>query len=115
MDTYSSDKDDAETPDSVCPICRGARFVHPLLPSGKPDYSQVVPCECVLRESDKERLSHLQRYSNLGMRTNLTFDNLKPEGNSDNRANREQFKQAFQAALEYAAWLTKEEVYPAEA
>ncbi len=99
----SSSADEEEVPtESTCPICRGARFVHPLLPSGKPDYSQIVPCSCSRKESDKDRHSHLQRYSNLGMRTNLTFDNLLPQGNSPDPANQEQFKRAFQAALSYA-------------
>ncbi|MFC2070460.1 ATP-binding protein [Chloroflexota bacterium] len=102
MGTYSSAEEEEGLSDSVCSICKGARFVHPLLPSGKPDYSQVVPCRCTRQESDKDRRSHLQRYSNLGMRTNLTFDNLLPDGNSDNPANQEQFRRAYQAALAYA-------------
>lgn len=84
-------------------MCKGARFVHPRLPSGKPDYSQVIPCRCVEQESDKERQSRLRRYSNLGLLARLTFDNLQPQGKSDNLANQEQFSQVYQAAKAFAA------------
>ncbi|MFC1958199.1 ATP-binding protein [Chloroflexota bacterium] len=93
------------SPASTCPICMGAKFVHPLLSSGKPDYSQVVPCQCTKQELDEERQAHLQRYSNLGSLTRLTFDNLLPEGRSENPADQEQFNRAFQAAKEFAAEL----------
>ena len=56
-------------PEKVCPICKGTRFVHPLLAPGKPDYSRIVPCRCVEQESDNKRQSRLQNYSNLGTLT----------------------------------------------
>jgi len=31
---------------SVCFICRGSGYAHPLLPDGKVDYSRAVPCLC---------------------------------------------------------------------
>ena len=42
------------------------------------------------------------RYSNLGSLTRLTFDNLLPQGKSDNPASQEQFSQAYQAAKVFA-------------
>jgi len=102
-DTWSSAEAEEALPGSACPICKGARFVHPLLPSGKPDYGQVVPCRCTQQESDKERQAHLQRYSNLGSLTRLTFDNLLPQGKSNNPAAQEQFSQAYQAAKAFVA------------
>jgi len=101
--TYSSTEEPEEaSPSSKCPICKGAGFVHPLLPSGKPDYSQVIACRCIQRESDKDRKAHLQRYSNLGSLSRLTFDNLLPKGKSDNPANQEMFNRAYQAAKAFA-------------
>jgi len=44
----------------------------------------------------------LQRYSNLGSLTRLTFDNLLPQGRSENPANQEQFSHAYQAAKAFA-------------
>ncbi len=89
-------------PDSACPICKGVRFVHPLLPSGKPDFSQVIPCRCTEQESDEKRQSRLQRYSNLGPLTRLTFDNLSPQGRSEEPVNQEQFSRAYEAARAFA-------------
>jgi len=102
MDTSSSAEEEGVSPDSSCPICKGAGFVHPLLPSGKPDFSQVVPCRCTQQELDEERESRLQRYSNLGSLTRLTFDNLSPEGKSENPLNQEQFNRAYEAARAFA-------------
>jgi len=101
-DTWSSADPEEKLPGSDCLICKGAKFVHPLLPSGKADYSQVVPCHCTKRESDSERKTHLKRYSNLGLLTRFTFDNLLTTGTSDNPANQEQFNRAFQAAKIFA-------------
>ena len=70
--------------------------------SGKPDYSQVIPCRCTQQESDEDRKAHLQRYSNLGSLTRLTFDNLQPQGKSGNPTNQEQFSRAYQAAKAFA-------------
>ncbi len=102
-DTWSSAEAEEAAPGSVCPICRGARFVHPLLPSGKPDFSEVVPCRCAQQESNKEHQARLQRCSNLGALTRLTFDNLLPQGRNENPASQEQFNPAYQAAKVFAA------------
>lgn len=86
----------------VCPVCKGTRFVHPLLPSGKPDVSQVVPCSCTRKESEEDRAAHLLRYSNLGMLTRYTFATLNPVGNTSNPANQKAYKSAYEAALAFA-------------
>jgi DNA replication protein DnaC len=99
-----ADKDrdtEAEEPEP-CPICKGARFVHPLLPNGKPDYSRVIPCSCTRQDSDGKRQSHLQSYSNLGPLTRFTFDRLSPEGRSNDPIDRERFSRTYQAAREFA-------------
>ena len=72
------------------------------MPSGKPDYSQVIPCRCTQQESDRDRRTHLQRYSNLGLLTRLNFENLLPQGRSESQANQEQFSRAYQAAKAFA-------------
>ena len=77
MGTWSGAEETEEAlPSSTCPICGGAGFVHPLLPSGKPDFSRVIPCRCTREALDKEREAHLLRYSNLGSLTRFTFDSL---------------------------------------
>jgi DNA replication protein DnaC len=103
-DTWSGAEEQEKPPaGSECPICKGTGFVHPLLPSGKPDFSRVVACRCTQGESDKGRPTRLQRYSNLGALTRLTFDNLLPQGRSGNPVNQEQFNHAYQAARAFAA------------
>ncbi len=104
MDTWSSAEETAEpSPDSNCPVCKGAGFVHPLLPSGKPDFSRVVACRCTRQELDKGRQTHLLRYSNLGSLTRFTFDNLLPRGRSGNLVNQQQFHRIYEAARAFAA------------
>jgi len=73
------------------------------LPSGQPDYSQVVPCRCVQSEQDDERQARLGQYSNLGSLARFTFDNLMPEGRSSNQRSQERFARAFQSAQAFAA------------
>ncbi|MBI2860667.1 MAG: ATP-binding protein [Chloroflexi bacterium] len=102
MDTWSSDE--TETPGAPeCPVCKGAGVVHPRLASGKPDFSRTVPCNCVREQVEQKRRDWLQRYSNLGQLTRLTFDNLVPQGRSGNPAHQRQFAGAFEAARVFAA------------
>ena len=104
MDTWSGAEETEEaSPSSDCSICKGAGFVHPRLPSGKPDFSRVIPCRCTRKALDKQRQSHLLRYSNLGSLTRFTFDNLLPQGRSGNAVNQEQFTHAYQAARAFAS------------
>ena len=60
----------------MCPVCRGTKFIHPLLPSGEPDYSRLISCSCARNEIDGKRMQRLQAISNLGSLSKLTFDNL---------------------------------------
>jgi len=102
MGTWS-DAEEAETsPTPVCPVCKGAKFVHPTLPSGKPDFGQVVACRCAHKEGDKERRARLEQYSNLGSLKRLTFDNLVAQGRSGYALNQKRFRQAYQAAQAFA-------------
>jgi len=101
MDTWSSAEEEA-SPGPDCPVCQGAGVIHPLLPSGKPDFSHVVACRCTRKEMGKERQDRLQRYSHLGLLTRLTFENLLLQGRSGNPANQEQFRQAYEAAKAFA-------------
>ncbi len=74
-----------------------------MLPSGKPDFSRVIACRCTKQELTKERQDHLQRYSNLGSLTRLTFDNLIPQGRSGDPVNQEQFSRIYETAKAFAA------------
>ncbi len=72
------------------------------MPSGKPDFTRVVPCRCVKKELDDERLTRLKRYSNLGTLTGFTFENLEPQGRSGKPKNQEQFQRVYEAAKAFA-------------
>jgi len=104
MDTWSGAEEAEDTStNSTCPICHGAGFVHPLLPSGKPDFSRVVPCRCTQEKLDEEQQTRLQHYSNLGSLTRFTFDNLIPQGKSLNPTSQELFSRAYAAARAFAS------------
>ncbi len=102
-DTWSGAEPPEPPPEETCPICKGAGFVHPLLPSGKPDYSRVIACRCTRKELAKERQARLLRYSNLGSLTRFAFDNLIPRGRSGNPANQERFAIAYEAAKAFTS------------
>jgi DNA replication protein DnaC len=101
-DTWSSGEQEPAK-STECPVCKGARVVHPRLPSGQVDYSRVVPCRCVKNELDNELQARLKQYSNLGSLARFTFDNLMPEGRSSHKRSQERFAQAFQAAQAFTA------------
>jgi DNA replication protein DnaC len=91
----------------VCPVCKGAGFVHPALDSGKVDFSRVVPCRCSKGELRKKKTEYLEKYSNLGSLSQLTFDNLSPKGKTTRHSERseesqEHFAQVYQAARAFA-------------
>jgi DNA replication protein DnaC len=100
--TISSNAEEKETQEPLCPICKGIKFVHPLMDNGKPDYSRVVACSCTRKDSDLERKSHLQRYSNLGKLADITFDSLKKDGSRNNPGDIDSYRKAFQAARQFA-------------
>jgi DNA replication protein DnaC len=103
-DTWSgAEEPEDASPGSSCPICKGTGFVHPLLASGKPDFSRVIACRCTQQELDKERQARLQQYSNLESLTRLTFDNLLPQGRSGNPASKEKFNRVYEATKVFAA------------
>jgi len=105
MDTWSGTEESEETSSSSnCPICKGAGFVHPLLLSGKPDFSRVTSCRCTRSESDERRQERLRRYSNLGfgLLKEMTFDKFDWRRVNLPREEQENLKEAYRLALEFA-------------
>jgi len=91
----------------ICPVCKGAGFVHPALDSGQVDFSRVAPCQCSKGELRKKKTDYLEKYSNLGYLSQLTFVNLSPQGKLTRRSERseesqEHFAQIYQAAKAFA-------------
>ncbi|OGO16580.1 MAG: hypothetical protein A2Z02_01350 [Chloroflexi bacterium RBG_16_48_7] len=89
-------------PDNSCEICHGTKYVHPLLPSGRPDFKRIVPCECAIKEIEKERSDKLQKYSNLGSLSKCTFDKLSPDGRKSEGKALFDYKPVYEAALAFA-------------
>jgi DNA replication protein DnaC len=110
MDTSSKDNvplPAEEGTGEICPVCKGAGFVHPALDSGKVDFSRVVPCRCSKGELRKKKTEYLEKYSNLGSLSQLTFDNLSPKGKPTHHSERseesqEHFAKVYQAARAFA-------------
>ena len=72
------------------------------VPLGHPDFGRAIPCVCRGASLHAERRARLERLSNLGPLTRLTFDNLIKEGRSAEPHRRERFRRAYTAAVEYA-------------
>jgi DNA replication protein DnaC len=103
-DTWSSDeKGPGSLADKNCPVCKGAGFIHPRLPSGKPDFSRVIPCRCVKLAIEKEQCDRMLKYSNLGALSTYTFENITESGINGDSARQEWFKKAYEAARQFAA------------
>ena len=104
MDTWSGAEETEESsPSSGCPICKRAGFVHPLLSSGKPDFSQVIPCRCTQKKLDKERQARLQRYSGLAkLHRTMTFDNFDLKRANLLPEQRQNLEMAFDLAVNFA-------------
>jgi DNA replication protein DnaC len=99
--TWSSAEEE-DSPSANCPVCQGAGFVHPVLDSGKADFSRVVTCRCLHNIASKERRTLLERYSNLGSLSRLTFDNFIPRGRSGYASSQEKIEAAYQATKDFA-------------
>jgi DNA replication protein DnaC len=90
-------------PGRVCPLCMGLEFVYPLLPSGRPDYSRVVPCRCKAGEANGDHQEQLVQYSNLRSLSKLTFATLSPDGaGGAGSAASDRFRRAYDAALQFS-------------
>ncbi len=88
--------------EDVCPLCDGAGFVRKVLPVDHPDFGKGFPCECVLREWEDQKFERLQRCSNLGPLTRLTFGNLSVRGRSSNPRDQERFQRCVEEARDFA-------------
>ncbi len=87
----------------MCSLCGGAGFVRRAVRLGHPDFGKAFPCACTQDERDDKRQARLQRYSNLGALSRLTFANLSPRGRSPSPAHQERFATAVKAAQAFAA------------
>ena len=99
-DTEASAAEEAR--EEACPRCEGRGWLRAEVTIGHPDFGKAIPCSCQAQASQEERLARLQRYSNLGPLTRLTFKTLDPKGRSSEPESQRRFREAAQAATEYA-------------
>ena len=61
----------------ACPACQDFHFVYPLLESGKPDFTRVVPCTCQGERIESDRRQRMMEYCHLPEdRQDRTFDSF---------------------------------------
>jgi DNA replication protein DnaC len=101
-DTCSRNSAIDEVEDDQCSLCKGKGWLRYDVPYGHPDFGRLVPCKCTQEEYEQEHLVRLERYSNLGPLTRLTFDSMQPRGRSDDLQNQELFYCCYQAARDFA-------------
>ena len=94
-----------------CERCGGAGWVRHRVHVTNPDFGKVFPCQCQEQAADRrQRIEALERYSNLGALRQATFENVIPDGLSEETAARQAFRNALNAAVSYAeipeGWLT---------
>lgn len=97
---YDIAEEDRQAP--ACGICGDFGWVRVQVPVGHPYFGKAIPCRCQERADDPSRLERLQRYSNMGLLTRLTFDATLPDGRGVNPDDRALFRIAFNAAASYA-------------
>lgn len=86
----------------ACDVCGGRGWLTPEVPAGHPDFGRVLTCQCQQDRIAEERTARLVRYSNIGHLSRFTFDSIKIEGLLGDASSRDSFKQACEAAVEYA-------------
>lgn len=86
----------------VCPICGGTGFLRRDLPLDHPEFGHAVPCECALHKMEQRNQELLQKWSDLGALSRLTFDNFVPEGHGLPPAKMSRLQVAFQRARSFA-------------
>ena len=89
-------------PVDACEICGGRGWFTPDVPAGHAEFGRIVTCRCQQDRLREDRATRLLRYSNLGHLARFTFATLDPEGRTQDAAGQRLFKEAFQAASEYA-------------
>lgn len=87
-----SDADAPPDEPPSCPRCHDAGFLRRDVPAGHAEFGQLVVCPCRKQEVAERRRTRLERLSNLGALKRLTFDNLEPEGRSNDPSRQDRYR-----------------------
>ena len=91
-----------ELPSTGCDKCGGRGWFTPDVPVGHPNFGDILTCECQRDRLSEERYARLFRYSNLGQLSRFTFNNLDPNGLSDDPDDELVFSEAYKHVLAYS-------------
>jgi DNA replication protein DnaC len=91
-----------EPEEALCEFCHGAGFVRRDLPLDHSEFGKAFPCRCVEDEEQHSKVARLQRYSNLGPLTRLTFQNLIRRGRSADPRDQARFLRCVEDAETFA-------------
>ena len=69
---------------------------------GHPDFGELFPCRCRESAAQEGLRSRLERYSNLGPLTRITFEATNSDGRLPDQESRRMFGEALQAAADFA-------------
>lgn len=100
--TPTSTNDSVADKDYYCPKCKDQGWLSYDVPYGHPDFGKLFPCQCKQQQMDAEKQARLEKYSNLGPLTHLTFDTLIQTGRLSDPRDQKLFKNALAAAQSYA-------------
>jgi DNA replication protein DnaC len=98
----SSDADTTPEAPPSCPRCLDAGFLRRDVPAGHPEFGQIVVCPCRSQEVADRRRSRLERLSNLGALTRLTFENLDLDGRSHDPSRRDRYRRIVERVRAFA-------------
>ena len=98
----TSTGDDRGPQGELCPICGGAGYLIRDVPINHPDFNNLIPCRCKIKDLEKKRRDDLHQMSNLGQLSRMTFDTFLPEGLGLPADKRRNLRGAYDSAREYA-------------
>ena len=85
-----------------CERCEGRGWYTPDVPVGHAEFGRLVTCDCQQDRREQEQFARLLRYSNLGYLSRFTFQTLNPEGRDKSTGDATLFRQAVDAAVQFA-------------
>ena len=85
-----------------CAVCGGRGWVRRDVPPVHPDFGRAFPCACQREASREERVARLQRFSNMGVLSQATFDRILPTGPGETAEGQGRYRTAVEAARAFA-------------
>ncbi|MEX2431265.1 MAG: ATP-binding protein [Dehalococcoidia bacterium] len=94
---------DQATDEPDCVICGGRGWVRRDVPTTHLDFGKAFPCVCQREASQEERVSRLQRFSNMGVLAQATFELIDQSGPGASAESQGRYHAAVEAARGFTA------------